>query len=156
MSKSQTMILARPIPVTAAIIVRETANGTRVLVARRKLDTSLEPGKWEFPGGKLEPLESPETCLAREIQEELALEIKVGAIFDVASHVYESPSGPVHILLLCYLCALVGSPEFKLVDVADAAWVSIDELLTYDYAAADVATVGKLRSHLLNRSVGIG
>lgn len=134
------------IPVTAAIILRETPEGTRVLIARRKLDTSLEPGKWEFPGGKLESQEHPEACLAREIREELALEIEVGEIFDVASHLYETPQGPVHILLLCYW-ARASSADFKLVDVLDARWVSPSELGDFDYAAADVATVDKLRGH---------
>ena len=77
------MTIRPPVNVTAAIILRETPEGTRVLLARRKLDTLLEPGKWEFPGGKLEPLEHPKACLKREISEELGLEIEVGEIFSV-------------------------------------------------------------------------
>lgn len=142
--------LQRPINVTAAIILRETAEGTRVLIARRKLDTSLEAGKWEFPGGKLEPLEHPRVCLRREILEELALEVEVGEIFDLASHIYETPAGPVHILLMCFLCT-ASSPDFEILDVADARWISRDELGDFDFAAADVATVEKLKRNLINR-----
>ena len=138
---------AQAIPVTAAIIIRETHEGTRVLIARRKLDTSLEAGKWEFPGGKLEPLEHPDACLKREIREELDLEIEVGAIFDVVSHVYETPRGPIHILLLCYL-ATATMAEFKLKDVADARWVAAQDLAGFDFAAADVSLVAKLRVYL--------
>ena len=118
-----------------------------MLVARRKLDTLLEPGKWEFPGGKLEPLEHPEACLVREIREELSLEIEVGEIFDVASHIYESAQGPVHILLLCYLCK-TDQAEFKLLEVSDARWVEAAQLPDFDYAAADIATVKKLIKYL--------
>lgn len=140
----------RPIPVMSAIILRETPAGPRVLVAQRQLSAFLEPGKWEFPGGKLEPLEHPDACLAREIREELDLEISVGGIFDVASHVYETPKGPVHILLLFYLCSSE-TEQFKRVDVNDARWVSANELAAFDYAAADIATVAKLRAYLQSR-----
>jgi 8-oxo-dGTP diphosphatase len=139
--------MAHPINVTSAIILRETPEGTRVLVARRKLDTSLEAGKWEFPGGKLEPLEHPRDCLRREIREELGLDIQVGELFDLTSHIYETPRGPVHILLMCYLCT-ASSADFKLLDVSDARWVSADELDCFDWAAADVVAVEKLRESL--------
>ncbi len=131
----------------AAIILRETPEGTRVLLARRKIDTFLEPGKWEFPGGKLEPLEHPRDCLKREIKEELGLAIEVGELFDLASHIYETPTGPVHILLICYVCASE-SADFKLLDVAEAAWVSADQLNDFNYARADIAIVEKLRLYL--------
>ncbi len=141
----------KPINVASAIILRETPNGTRVLVARRKLDASLEPGKWEFPGGKLEPLEHPDACLIREIREELNLEIEVGEIFDVASHIYSSTQGPIHILLLCYLCR-TEQEDFQLLDVSDARWVHSTELSSFDYAAADVATAAKLVKYLNRRT----
>lgn len=134
------------INVVSGIIVREMPEGTRVLIARRKLDTLLEPGKWEFPGGKLEEFEHPEAALAREIREELALEIEVGEIFDLASHIYETAKGPVHILLMCYLCR-ASSADFKMLEVSDARWVSIDQLDEFEYAAADIATVAKLKRH---------
>ena len=140
-----------PVNVTSAIILRPFAEGTRVLVARRKLDTSIEPGKWEFPGGKLEPFEHPADCLKREISEELDLEISVGEIFDLASHVYETAGGRVHILLMCYLCTCT-SADFKLVDVSDARWVSCDELSGFDWAAADISTVAKLQAYLARSS----
>jgi 8-oxo-dGTP diphosphatase len=136
-----------PLNVTAAIILRETPDGTRVLIARRKFDTFLEPGKWEFPGGKLEPFEHPKACLKREIREELALEIEVGEIFDLASHVYETPTGPLQILLMIYLCTAT-SGDFKLIDVADARWIAPSELGNFEYAAADIAAVERLRKFL--------
>jgi 8-oxo-dGTP diphosphatase len=147
MAHLKAMAQSNPINVTAAIILRETPKGTRVLIARRKLDTSLEAGKWEFPGGKLEPLEHPRDCLKREILEELALDIEVGDLFELTSHIYETAKGAVHILLMCYLCK-AESADFKLVDVSDARWVACDELAAFDWAAADVSAVEKLKVQL--------
>lgn len=135
----------QPINVTAAIILRETPEGTRVLIARRKLDTSIEAGKWEFPGGKLEAFEHPQDGLAREIREELDLEIEVGDLFELASHIYEVGGRRTHILLMCYLCRAT-TEVFTKLDVADARWVSAAELATFDFAAADIGVVAKLRA----------
>jgi len=66
--------MPEPLIVTAAVIGR--ADG-RVLIARRGPRQS-NPGVWEFPGGKLEPGETPEDCLARELREELGVEAAVG------------------------------------------------------------------------------
>ncbi|MEW6399341.1 MAG: (deoxy)nucleoside triphosphate pyrophosphohydrolase [Bacillota bacterium] len=85
-----------PLIVTAGVIRKDDA----VLIARR--ESGPLAGQWEFPGGKLEPGESPEACLARELREELGLEVEVGDIFAVVYHEY--PSGPV--LLLGYTCRL--------------------------------------------------
>ena len=85
-----------PLIVTAGVIRSDDT----VLIARR--ESGPLAGRWEFPGGKLEPGESPEACLARELQEELGLEVQVGDIFAVVYHEY--PSGPI--LLLAYACRL--------------------------------------------------
>ncbi len=139
--------MSQPINVTSAIILRETSEGVRVLVARRKLDTKLEAGKWEFPGGKLEAFEHPRDGLKREILEELGLDIQVGELFDLTSHIYETAGSRVHVLLMSYLCT-AASPEFQLLDVSDARWVSASELAMFDWAAADVVAVEKLRAYL--------
>lgn len=124
----QTMI------VTAAIII----DGPKILIAQRKKGTHLEM-KWEFPGGKLEPGEDPETCLEREIKEELALDIKVNSIFQVVSHKYELR----HIVMLCYICeVLQGTPEC--IECNDFRWVTLDEIGEYDFAPADIPVVEKL------------
>ncbi len=81
--------------VAAALI---DADG-RVLVAQRPIDKPLG-GLWEFPGGKLEPGETPEAALKRELREELAIEICCVTPAGFASHAYEAH----HLLLLLYLC----------------------------------------------------
>jgi len=128
-----------PLIVTAGV-VRE---GDAVLIARRTSGTLA--GQWEFPGGKLEPGESPEACLARELREELGIEVEVGEIFAVTYHEY--PDGPV--LLLAYTCRLrevpgcqgIGSGPAR----APSRWVRICDLRRYAFAPADVPIVEKLQ-----------
>lgn len=123
-----------PIEVVGAIIRR----GDRVLIAQRP------PGKheallWEFPGGKVEPGESPEACLAREIQEELDAEIEVGARFGDVLHDYDGR----RIHLTCYWATLkAGEP--RPIDCHAIAWVSASELAAYQFAPADVPLVERL------------
>ena len=130
-----------PIIVTAAVIRR----GNKVLVARREGGDLA--GRWEFPGGKLEPGESPEACLAREIKEELDLEVRVGDIFAVVYHRYQT--GPI--LLLAYECVPVaaGRPEETLRSRDGVRWVSPEELTRLDLAPADVPIAAKLKRQIL-------
>lgn len=133
----------RPVLVTAAII-RE---GDQILIAQRKSDTPIEPGKWEFPGGKVEHGEHPQDCLVREIKEELNLDIRVEKLFDMASHVYTANEGAVHIVLLAYFCTRLGG-ELKPLDVKDVRWIPVRDLTRYEYAAADVPLVERLYGEL--------
>ncbi len=125
-----------PILVTAGVLIR---NG-RVLVARRKAGSHLA-GFWEFPGGKLEPGESPEECLARELREELGVSVRVGRILEAIYHRYPEKS----VLLLFYACELTDG-EPRALDVAEVAWVRKAELLDLDWVPADVAFIEKLKS----------
>lgn len=128
-----------PLIVTAGVIRRDDT----VLIARR--ESGPLAGRWEFPGGKLEPGESPEACLARELREELGIEVEVGEIFAVTYHEY--PDGPV--LLLAYTCRLrevpgcqgIGSGPAR----APSRWVRICDLRRYAFAPADVPIVEKLQ-----------
>ena len=70
--------IPRTLLVTAALIEQDGL----MLIAQRRLDDNF-PGYWEFPGGKIEPGESPEEALQRECKEELDIEIEVGRIYDV-------------------------------------------------------------------------
>ncbi len=84
--------------VTAGVILDQRG---RVLIARRAPERYI-PGLWEFPGGKLEPDESPEACLARELMEELGIEVMVGELLTAVHHTYER----YRIVLLAYRCFL--------------------------------------------------
>lgn len=129
-----------PTLVTAAII----RDGPRLLIAKRKPDAKIEAGKWEFPGGKVDYGEHPEAGLIREIKEELNLDIAVDRFFAHVSHVYNHRDGPMHIVLLCYLCHMTGG-KLECLDVAEAKWITLDELSDYEFAVADHPFVTKLK-----------
>lgn len=117
------------IEVAAAIIEDRTG---RILIARRAKGKSQE-GMWEFPGGKLEPGESPEECLRRELLEEMGIEIEPYTYFGVNEHDY----GTVKIRLIAYKAKYV-SGDIALTDHDDYRWVGIEEFGDYVFAPADV------------------
>jgi len=121
--------------VTAAIIEREG----RILIARRKRDDRFG-GLWEFPGGKLEPEESPEQCLKRELFEELGIEAKIGKFIFAAPYF----SSFLSIELLVYEVAYV-SGEFKLHDHDEVQWVLPEELDKFEFAEPDIPVVNKIK-----------
>ncbi|HLK93919.1 MAG TPA: (deoxy)nucleoside triphosphate pyrophosphohydrolase [Polyangia bacterium] len=111
-----------------AALVRE---GTRVLMSRRRADQPM-PGKWEFPGGKVEPGESPVVALAREVREELGCDVDVGRIHEVVFHAYEE----FDLYMLVYAAAITrGTP--RAVDVAEVEWVEAARLPELDLLPAD-------------------
>jgi mutator protein MutT len=124
-----------PIAVAAAINRRDG----RVLIVQRPDDAAMG-GLWEFPGGKVEPGETPEVALAREIVEELGARVAVGPPYHTTEHAY--PDGP-HVRLLFYECAL-RDPDLRLLWGQAYRWVAPADLPAYAYPAADVAVVARL------------
>ncbi len=124
------------IRVTAAILEQDG----KILIAQRKKGDRLE-GKWEFPGGKIEEGENPKTCLQRELQEELGIEVRIGDFICENEHQYPH----IHIRLLAYQTFYL-SGEIQLYDHAAIAWVTLKEMQDYDFAPADVPIVEVLRS----------
>ncbi|MFZ5969141.1 MAG: (deoxy)nucleoside triphosphate pyrophosphohydrolase [Bacillota bacterium] len=123
-----------PLIVTAGIMRR----GHKILIAQRYVKTE-HALKWEFPGGKLEEGETPESCLIREIKEELNLTILVDDIFSVVYHAYEDKT----VLLLCYLCTYV-SGEGKALECNDFHWIDLQEMDNYEFVEADLQIVDKI------------
>jgi 8-oxo-dGTP diphosphatase len=121
--------------VTAAVIEKDG----KILLAQRKAGDALA-GKWEFPGGKLEPGETPQACLRRELNEEFGVDTEIGAF--VCSSEFEYKHN--HIELLVYRARHLGG-EFELRDHSAIAWVTPAELDTYDLASADIPVVAALR-----------
>ncbi len=126
--------MTQPLIVTAAVIRR----GDTVLITRRPFE-SRHGGMWEFPGGKLDPDESPREGLKREIREELGVEIMVGAIFEVVYHRYER--GPV--LILAFACEIT-SGEIRHLEVADHRWAPLSALSSFDILSADGPIIARL------------
>lgn len=147
-----------PIFVVAAVI--RNSRG-QVLLARRPASHPIAGGLLEFPGGKVEPGESPEAALVREIQEELGVTIKIAhargrnGLLGLASHVYPAPAAgggrisvagaesaaSVHIVLAAYHADLAAGDETKirLSDVAEVKWILPHEIpAASEFAPADV------------------
>ena len=100
-------------------------------------------GGWEFPGGKVEPGETPEATLVREILEELAVEISVGELLTTVEYDYPN----FHLTMHCYLCQLTGG-ELRLLEHQAARWLGKGELYSVEWLPADVGVIPLLEKVL--------
>lgn len=117
--------------VVAAVTEREG----RVMLCQRRPGTH-NALKWEFPGGKIEPGESPEEALARELREELGIEVDVERIRDAVFYRYPDRD----VLVLFYGCRIrAGEP--RALDCNAIEWALPERLSGYDFAGADLAYV---------------
>lgn len=116
--------------VVAAII----EDGDRILATQRGYG-EFQDG-WEVPGGKIEPGETPQQALKREIKEELNAEITVGDLLTVVEHDYPA----FHLSMQCFLCT-IASGELVLKEHKAAKWLTQDQLNTVDWLPADVKVV---------------
>ncbi|MEM7742486.1 MAG: (deoxy)nucleoside triphosphate pyrophosphohydrolase [Pseudomonadota bacterium] len=116
----------------------------RVLLAQRPEGKSMA-GLWEFPGGKVEPTETPEACLIRELQEELGIDTWESCLAPLtfASHSYDD----FHLLMPLYACrkweGIVQGREGQALD-----WVTPVRLRDYPMPAADLPLIPVLRDWL--------
>lgn len=118
----------KEIDVVAAVIVQ----GNMVLAARRGKQMSLA-NLWEFPGGKIEPNETPEHALLREIEEEFGCVIEVGPPVTRTRHAYE-----FGIVRLSTYYAFVRSGHPEPLEHSELRWCTAAELDELDWAPADV------------------
>jgi 8-oxo-dGTP diphosphatase len=124
------------IRVVAAIIERDG----KFLITKRPSDVHLA-GLWEFPGGKVEPNESLEQALAREIDEEIGVKVEVLGEYFHVEHSYATKSVDLHF----FDCAIInGDP--KPLHVADMRWVSRAELENFSFPEADRELISRLRA----------
>ncbi len=123
-------------PVVGAAILRQG----RVLAARRRYP-DLAAGRWEFPGGKVEPGESPEAALAREIVEELGCTIEVTGWLDGSA-----PIGTTHVLTVAVARLVAGDPEPREHDAV--RWLGADELHDVDWLEPDRPFLAALRERM--------
>ena len=98
-------------------------------------------GMWEFPGGKIEPGESRDVALKREIQEELGVDIAIENLLCTTEYDYPS----FHLTMHCYLCS-IASGDIELREHKSALWLTSDRLDEVAWLPADKEVIDKLKS----------
>jgi 8-oxo-dGTP diphosphatase len=141
------MVSGEPMPSVKLVLVAACAlidPDGRVLIAQRPQGRSMA-GLWEFPGGKIEAGERPETALIRELKEELGIEVEEPCLapFTFASHSYPD----FHLLMPLYLCRRwSGVPAA--IEAAAIKWVRAGNLNSYPMPPADLPLIPMLRDLL--------
>lgn len=125
----------KTVNVVAAVIVQDEK-----IFATQRGYGKMKDG-WEFPGGKIEPGETPEQALQREIREELSTEIEVGALIDTVEYDYPD----FHLSMGCFRCRVVKG-NLLLNEHEDARWLTRENLLSVAWLPADVNLVKKLQT----------
>ncbi len=125
----------KAIDVSAGLVFRDG----KLLITQRQAGAHLG-GLWEFPGGKREADETFESCLVRELREELGIEVTVGELIETVDHEYPEK----RVRLKFFRCAwranepqALGCPAF--------AWITREQLAAYEFPAADAQLLQRLR-----------
>lgn len=127
----------KTIEVVAAII----RHGDKVFATQRGYGEF--EGGWEFPGGKMEPGETPPQALIREIKEELDTEIEVGELIETVEYDYSK----FHLTMHCFMCT-VKSGHLVLKEHEAAKWLTKNTLDSVDWLPADEGIIDKIKQTL--------
>lgn len=111
----------------------------QILIDRRRQE-GLLGGLWEFPGGKIEPGETVEACIRREIQEEIGIDIEVGDRLITIDHTYTH----FRVTLNVHHCRYM-SGEPRPIECDEVRWVTVDELEQYPFPKANVQIIEAIR-----------
>lgn len=126
-------------------IVQVTAGlvqyNARILIGQRAANRRFA-GKWEFPGGKIDPGETPQQSLQRELSEELGLETRIGDLFSDTLYVHEAGK----IRQYTFWVELTAPPVAVQFEEHQAiAWIKLEELSQYEFAGADLSVIELLK-----------
>lgn len=133
----------KKIRVAAAIIIRDN----KIFATQRGYGEFMDG--WEFPGGKIEPKETPQQALKREIREELDTEIEVEELLEKVEYDYPQ----FHLTMYCFRC-IVKSGKLVLKEHKAARWLGAKELGEVNWLPADWDLVEKLKMKLMMKAFG--
>ena len=130
----------KTINVVAAII----RDGNRVFATQRGYGEYKDG--WEFPGGKIEPGETPQQALIREIKEELDTDIAVGDYLTTIEYDYPA----FHLTMQCFWCRIVdGTPVLK--EHEAARWLDVDHIDSVDWLPADLTIIELIKDKMVDQ-----
>ena len=133
----------KQVTVSGAVILRTNPDTNKKEIFATQRGYGDYKDGWEIPGGKLEPGETPEACIVREIREELATEIKAERILGVVDYDYPK----FHLTMHCILCTIV-SGDLKLLEHEAAKWLTKETLRSVDWLPADQLILDKIEEIL--------
>ena len=130
----------KTIKVVAAIIQKENK-----IFATQRGYGDFKDG-WEFPGGKVEPGESPEDAIVREIKEELQADIRVKSFLTTVEHDYPK----FHLSMDCFWAELTDDSKMTLLEHEAAKWLDIGNIDSVDWLPADIKVVETIKKYMAN------
>ena len=130
----------KTVRVVAAIIIHENK-----IFATQRGYGEFKDG-WEFPGGKIEPGETPQDALVREIKEELDIEIEVKDFLETVEYDYPE----FHLSMDCFFCT-IRSGELVLKEHETAKWLTAETLESVEWLPADKGLIEGIREYLVNQ-----
>ena len=131
----------KTIKVVAAIICNDMERKNKIFATARGYGDLK--GGWEFPGGKVEPGETPQQALKREIMEELSTEIKVGELIDTIEYDYPT----FHLSMDCFWAEVI-TGQLELKEAEAAKWLTKDQLESVAWLPADITLIDKIRRYM--------
>ena len=131
------------IEVVGAILKKDD----KILIAKRKFGKNMA-GFWEFPGGKIEAGEGPDTALIRELIEEIGVSPHPKFMVEQISHEYDDRS----VKLQIWDCGVIDPDSIRLIEHDEARWLSADELLDVKWLPADLPIIERWKREGIPRN----
>ena len=131
----------KTIKVVAAVICDSLQKKTRIFATARGYGEFK--GMWEFPGGKIEPGETSQQALVREIREELDTTIRVGELIEIIEYDYPD----FHLSMDCFWCEVIEG-DLVLLEAQEGRWLDKEELDCVEWLPADLGLIEKIRKRM--------
>ena len=128
----------KTVKVVAAVICDSFEEKTRIFATARGYGEFK--GQWEFPGGKIEPHETPQEALVREIKEELDTVIQVNDLIETVEYDYPN----FHLSMDCFWCEIIEG-NLNLLEAEDSRWLTKEKLYDVDWLPADRGLVETIK-----------